>query len=247
MTGTGGATGSGGTTGGTAPDATAGGTGMDVSDDHGGGFAGHAGAAGSGGASGAEAGTDAVIADGGANDVSRDGPASDAGALCRGGICKRVFVTIDPPPTGGNLGGLAGADDFCQARADTNQLGGTWKAWLSDATSSASARLAHATVPYVLLDGTTVAANWSALTGGTLAHAIDVGEDGDVQPGMLEVWTGSTPSGGYSGRSCSSWRNNASGSATADVGYSSEASADWTDVFQQYCDRLNVHLYCFEQ
>jgi hypothetical protein len=206
-----------------------------------------AGSAGTSGRGGMEAGTDTIIVlDSGANDLPRD--AGDAGGQCDGSICKRVFVSSRPPPAGANLGGLTGADDFCQSAADTNQLGGTWKAWLSDPTTSASARLTHATVPYVLLDGHTVAANWSALTSGTLAHAIDVSEDGTVHTSdVLEVWTGTTFAGAYSGRSCGAWTSNAPGSTTADVGLSNQTNGNWTNRYQQYCDRTNVHLFCFEQ
>jgi len=259
FSGTGGTAGAGGANGGTGPDATAGAAGMDASGGAGGtaGFGGQSGSAGSGpagwagtsGAGGIEAGSDAIIVlDTGANDAPRDEPTSgDAGGLCQGGACKRVFVSSQPSRSGANLGGLTGADAFCQSMANTNQLGGTWKAWLSDPTTSASARLTHAAVPYVLLDGSTVAANWSALTSGTLAHTIDLSEDGTVHTAILEVWTATTSAGAYSGRSCSAWTSNAPGSTTADVGLASETNGDWTNRYQQYCDRTNVHLYCFEQ
>ena len=256
MGGTGGAAG---TNGGTGPDARAGAAGMDASDGGGGtaGSGGQSGSAGSGpagsagtsGSSGAEAGTDAItVLDTGANDAPRDEPTSrDAGVLCEGGVCKRVFVSSQPSSSGANLGGLTGADALCQSVANTNQLGGTWKAWLSDPTTSAAARLTHAAVPYVLLDGSTVAADWTALTSGTLAHTINVSEDGTVHTAILEVWTATTSGGAYSGRSCSAWTSNAPGATTADVGLSSQTNGDWTNRYQQYCDRTNVHLYCFEQ
>jgi hypothetical protein len=254
-----GTAGAGGTMGGTGPDATGGAAGMDASGGAGGtaGSGGQSGSAGSGpagaagtsGAGGTEAGTDAItVLDTGANDAPRDVPASDdAGGVCQGAVCKRVFVSSQPAPSGANLGGLTGADAFCQSVANTHQLGGTWKAWLSDPTTSASARLAHAAVPYVLLDGSTVAADWSALTSGTLAHTINLSEDGTVHTAILEVWTATTSAGTYSGRSCSAWTSNAPGSTTADVGLSSQTNGDWTNRFQQYCDRTNVHLYCIEQ
>jgi hypothetical protein len=232
----------------------AGSAGRDGSDDRegsagSGGDAGGGGTGGTSGAGGADADNDGiVIVDSGA-DVPRDEPgSSDGGEWCQAGVCKRVFVSSQPPPTGGNLGGLAGADAFCQSAANSRQLGGTWKAWLSDAATSASARSTHATVPYVLLDGNIVAANWTALTSGTLAHPINVSEDGTIHTSdVLEVWTGSTLTGAYSGRSCTSWTSNAPGPNTADVGVSDQTNADWTNRYQQYCDRTTVRLYCFEQ
>ena len=144
------------------------------------------------------------------------------------------------------MGGLAGGDAFCQSAADARRLGGSWKAWLSGAMTSASARLTHATVPYVLLDGTTVAANWTALTSGTLAHGINISEDGTVQTAALEAWTGTYSSGGAARDTCYSWTS-ASASDYGYVGLSSQTSGSWTRAFDQFCDRMNVHLYCFEQ
>jgi hypothetical protein len=106
--------------------------------------------------------------------------------------------------------------------------------------------LTHATVPYVLLDGSTVAANWNALTSGTIAHAINMSEDGVVHATYVEVWTGTTSSGAYGGHTCLAW-STASVSNTGDVGMSNATNYGWTNVYQQYCDRNNVHLYCFEQ
>jgi hypothetical protein len=249
--GTGGIAGAGGTDGGREPDATAGSAGMDGA----GGFAGTgsggqsgtagsgpAGSSGTSGSGGSDAGGDAIVVD-----ALGDAVTPDAVALCQGGECKRLFVSSAPPPGAANLGGLSGADAFCQSAANAKQLGGSWKAWLSDATTSASARLTHATVPYVLLDRSTVAANWTALTSGTLAHTINVSEDGVVRTDVLEVWTASTAQGAYSGRSCSAWTSNAPGANTADVGLSNQTDAEWTNRYQQYCDRTNVHLYCIEQ
>src|SRR5207248_2675590 len=63
------------------------------------------------------------------------GHACKANETCTGSACvvmvnKRVFVTS--VMYDGNLGGLAGADAKCQARATAASLSGTYKAWLSD-------------------------------------------------------------------------------------------------------------------
>ena len=63
---------------------------------------------------------------------------------------KRVFVTSTTYK--GNLGGLAGADAKCQTRANAASLGGTWKAWLSDSTTSAASRLTQSVSGYILLN-----------------------------------------------------------------------------------------------
>src|SRR5262249_54145552 len=91
-----------------------------------------------------------------------------------GGAC-RVFVTSQAFT--GSLGGLGGAEAACQAAADRRGLGGRWKAWLS-ALEPALTRLRQATVPYVLVDGTQVAASFLAVIDGALSAPIDLTEAG---------------------------------------------------------------------
>src|SRR5262249_27131858 len=93
---------------------------------------------------------------------------------------RRVFVTSLTYT--GNLGGLAGADALCQARADAAALGGTYKAWLADDSGSPATRFTHSTGEYVLVDGTVVAGNWADLTDGSTGHAIDKTEGNGTPP-----------------------------------------------------------------
>ena len=79
---------------------------------------------------------------------------------------KNVFVTSQSH--NGDFGGLTGADAFCQSLALTAGLSGTYKAWLSDTTGSPATRFAQASVPYRLVDGTTIANDWNDLTDGTI-------------------------------------------------------------------------------
>jgi hypothetical protein len=153
------------------------------------------------------------------------------------------------PVPSGKLGGVAAVDTFCQTTADAKSLGGTWRAWISDTTSSPSTRFTKATVPYRLLDGSTIANNWTALASGTLQHAINIQEDGMPPPAaaVLEVWTGTTASGTYSGHACANWTNDTNAAPTGDVGVSSVTNSGWTNIYQQFCDRTTLHVYCFEQ
>jgi len=238
----GGAAGAAGSSGGTAG---SGGTGASAGAGGGGstGSGGGAGAGG-GGASGGSGGSGGAA---GADAGSKDAP-TETGGVCATGACKRVFVSSSSPAATGAFGGLAAADAFCQSAANTKQLGGSWKAWLSTSSTSASSRLLHATVPYRLLDGATVAANWVGLTSGGLSHAINVTEAGVVLPSgtILEVWTGTTTAGAYSGDTCNGWTDG-SATPTAEVGLTSESGAGWTAKYRQFCDRTNIRLYCFEQ
>src|SRR5271154_1997956 len=84
----------------------------------------------------------------------------------------RIFITASRYT--GNLGGLSGGDALCASEATAGSLGGHWKAWLSTSTLSASARLYHSTVPYVGIDGFTIASSWTELTSGTIERGIDI-------------------------------------------------------------------------
>jgi hypothetical protein len=174
---------------------------------------------------------------------------------CRA-LTKYVFVTSAQYPA--SLGGLAGADSGCQALAKAAKLPGTYKAWLSDDTSSAAARLTHSTVPYVLSDGATVvASDWNQLTSGTLNHAIDLTERGNAPPttsycapGASTVWTDTATTGAeYAvGNNCSNWTG---GSSQAWLGGATFTNWEWTAYCSgsAFCSNAAIvaSLYCVEQ
>jgi len=156
------------------------------------------------------------------------------------------------------MGGVAGADERCQARADAAGLGGVWRAWLSDTTSNAADRLSHSDSPYVLLDGTRVADNWADLTDGTLDHVIDLTEIGSAPPRpspfVLEeptVWTGSTPAGMASPgvAHCMNWTAGGGSGHTMTEGRTDRADSAWTNsrTWSGGPCSWERPLYCFEQ
>jgi hypothetical protein len=124
--------------------------------------------------------------------------------------------------------------------------GSTWKAWISDSSSSPSARFAQSTIGYRLLDGSLVAASWTALTGGTLAHAIDLDETGKPFQNGSEVWTATATDGTLVLDGCSSFTTTAQTAPYAYEGVADQTSGNWTEVYEQFCDRT-AHIYCFEQ
>jgi hypothetical protein len=212
---------------------------------------------------GADAGSDAAeVGSDAAADAIADGPpeasqdsatgcsitSCGAQSVCVGGVCtaaRRVFVSS--AIYSGNLGGYGGADDKCGTIAAGAGLGGAWKAWISVSASSPSARFTKATTEYRLLDGTIVAASWTALTSGTLAHGITLDEAGKpLSNTTTEVWTATTSNGTLYTDGCTSFGSALNGAPYAAVGISGKSDATWTEVYTQYCDRL-VHLYCFEQ
>jgi hypothetical protein len=146
------------------------------------------------------------------------------------------------------LGGAGAADTKCQTLADGRSLGGTWKAWISDKTGSAAARLNHANVPYTMLDGTVIANNWTDLTDGALAHSIDVDETATKLAGPAEAWTDTDTTGAaILLESCSDWTNSTASLPYGYVGVSDHADYGWTMVFEQFCNHTDPRLYCFEQ
>ncbi len=158
---------------------------------------------------------------------------------------KRVFVTSTTYT--GNLDGLAGADSRCQARADAAGLGGTWKAWLSSTSVSASSRLNHYNGEYRLVDSVTkIADNWSDLVDGSLDSPINKDEFGTTRSNSY-AWTNTTYSGTVQDTSgqycCYAWSN------TQNSGYIGSTNAidgAWTISTAQPCTS-GYRLYCFEQ
>ena len=178
--------------------------------------------------------------------VASDGILSPGEVTSTSYLCtpaKRVFYTSLQTP--GNFGGLAGGDAFCQARADAIHLGGTFKAWLSDDSVTAPSRLTHAQVPYVLMNGTTIANNFGGVTSGTLLNPINVNEGGNAGA-ALTVWTDSTASGIPGGASCSAWTT-ASGSSFGVTGLTSSMTSTWSGNTATTTCNVPRPLYCFEQ
>jgi hypothetical protein len=184
--------------------------------------------------------------------------------VCKDGACvsnpKKVFVTSTTYKAG-DLGGLAGADAKCQARATAGGLSGTFRAWLSDATSSPASRFPKDAGPYQLVTGGVVANNWITLTSGTLRHAINVTELGTAAPTASLpdcptpiVWTDTGTDGMLAdfGSTCGDWTD----SSVFSVWLGTTASqVDWT---ASACDGARgtsaetgcgarAPIYCFEQ
>ena len=173
---------------------------------------------------------------------------------------KLVFATSTRYD--GNLGGLTGADRRCQERADAVGLPGTYRAWLSDASSGPSTRFARSTTaPYVRLDGVVVADDWADLTDGAIQNPINITELG-TETDYSFVWSFTRVDGSpglFGDRHedcygidchCSGWSHTIStgppypGSAVAIPRVTDD---DWTDYsFGNFCGS-DYGLYCFEQ
>jgi len=178
-----------------------------------------------------------------------------ANQCCTGnGTCGLCLAFVTSSGQNGNLGGLAGADAICQARAAAAGLPGTYMAWLSDGTSSPTLRFTQAAGPYTLVDGTIIADNFNDLISGTLNAALNKTETGATVPGGLgEVfaWTNTLTNGLSEGSDnnadCANWSVGAVNQAN--IGDVQSNTALWTDIgggITAVCTGLN-RLYCFQQ
>ncbi len=155
-----------------------------------------------------------------------------------------VFVTS--LTYNGNLGGLAGGDNRCQALADAGSFGGTWSAWLSTNTPiHAKDRITD--TQYALLDSRLVANSKADLTDGSIANRIDLTDSGAVIT-TPSVWTGTASTGNYAGGSsnfysCVNWGSQSS-SLFGRTGSPTSTTTSWTTVSFVQCSSVR-RLYCF--
>lgn len=158
-----------------------------------------------------------------------------------------VFVTSDT--YNGNLDGLTGADAKCRMLATAAGLTGTYKAWLSDSTTSAASRLTHSNMPYSLTTGVKVADNWNDLTDGSLDNVITTTEkkQGISPQSSLVAWTNTKKDGSIDSIAwnCGNWR------ASSQLSYGrygaiTKTDITWTEWNSKTCS-IPARLYCFSQ
>ena len=178
------------------------------------------------------------------------GPSSGAGSAPDAGTDsgmdsgvpeRRMFVTSTVQTAA--LGGVAGADELCAMQAADANLVGDFKAWLSTLSSSVSDRLAHSSVPYVLVDGTMVASDWDDLVDGALLAPINRDASGQLRTG--DAWTGTLATGAsYLGSDCASFTSGSAGAAQC--GAVGSTTLTWTENIVPACS-TRLRLYCIEQ
>jgi hypothetical protein len=119
---------------------------------------------------------------------------------------------------------------------------------LSTASSSPSARFAHATAAYELVNGKRIADDWTQLTstgdGGPLLAKFAIDERGEEADGR--VWTATSPKGLLQTPTCTQWTSTDGGESYAYGGDNSFTAAGWTAFYIQTCTGP-LRLYCFEQ
>ena len=159
------------------------------------------------------------------------------------------YIFVSSKAYKGDLGGLSGADATCKSLADNSTVADlhnkTWKAWLSDSSTSAESRLTHSTTSYKLPNNTLVANNWNDLIDGSLSHQININENSGTNGEI--VWTNSTMSGSIfsTTNTCSNWTLESS-SLQSRTGDSTAKDKTWTDYNTNSCN-IAFRLYCIEQ
>ena len=140
------------------------------------------------------------------------------------------FVTSVGPGKGADLGGLEGADQYCQQLAQRHGAGGkTWRAYLStqaaDGKPAANARDRIGNGPWQNFKGEIVAQTVDDLHGDNnkLGMNTSLTERGQIIPGVgfapnrHDVLTGSTPEGrafpAGDDRTCRNWTSSTQGAA----------------------------------
>jgi hypothetical protein len=205
-------------------------------------------------------------ADLGQNRTSCQLAGGGAGVCCNGVCCAGccdandncgaclAFVT-STQYTGNLVGGLAGADAKCQARAAAANFPGTYKAWLSNGTHSPATRFrcraaSCSAQGYKRVDGVTIANDWEDLTtcdaanGACLDAALNVTELN--QFANVGVWSNTTTSGTVREANvhCQNWL--AAPSSGGNAGAAGNVNFLWTATMPANCTAAFA-LYCFQQ
>ena len=162
----------------------------------------------------------------------------------------RAFLTA--ATFDGNLGNISGADDLCQAQADSSAipggLKGKYRAWVSSLNVSARERIVD--VQYYLVNSTTLVLNGkSDLDDGRLQNPLYFNQHGNYVPGGYAgnyMQTGTDNDGSSASNlneNCNNW--------TSDTNYgcilgNSDTIDLWSNVSKSDDCSVSYRLYCFE-
>lgn len=182
------------------------------------------------------------------------GPDCDCAEVgCFADMCTRTTFIIAEPVTA-KFGGIAAADQLCAQQAAAAGLPGSFLAWVSVGAGQPFGRFSKSTVPYVLPDGTQVAADWEALTTDGPSVPIDLTAAGAKSSASDEthVWTGTDREGradSYNNAStyCENWTRNVIEESVV-VGFLRKRGkpGDWTLGDLAPCTGEGL-IYCFQQ
>jgi len=121
------------------------------------------------------------------------------------------FVTCENPGSGGDFGGLEGADAHCAALAEAAGVTGrTWRAYLSTAEENARDRIGSG--PWMNAEGVEIASDVESLHGeNNISKETALDETGAVvngrgdDPNRHDILTGSLADGTAAEQTCEGW------------------------------------------
>jgi hypothetical protein len=126
-------------------------------------------------------------------------------------------------------------------------------AWLSSSSSSVASRFTQSSLPYKLVNGTTIANNWADLTDGSIQNPINRDEFGNTGVAPV-IWTHTTVNGSTAttntSQNCNNWTQATGGNTLVHcAGSPNMTNGDWTAGYSgcAYPCSSTWALYCFEQ
>ncbi len=150
----------------------------------------------------------------------------------------------------GGVGGLAAADNICQAEATQAGLKGDFKAWLSNSTADAKDRIGLNSGPWIRTDGFPLTATSEDLFKGELLVPLMYSANGEV-PANLKDANGSFTNTNFKGERmtahCDNWTSDSSDQGST-TGYNLGSGGEmWTSssTTSTGCD-ISYRLYCFQ-
>jgi hypothetical protein len=150
----------------------------------------------------------------------------------------RAFITSTK--YNGNLGGLAGADAKCAARAAAAGLGGEWVAFLSDSGANALDRISDGV--FVRVDGERLGDSVADLFDGSIEVPLNIDESGAATG--QRAWTGTVEDGSTHAALCSDWTTSGA-SPRGRAGAATRTDEHWASYYGYHCNETHS-LYCFE-
>ena len=176
---------------------------------------------------------------------SGDGATNCVGCI-QGGPYNYVFVT-STTHVPGMLGSVLNADQICQARAQAAGLPGTYMAWLSTSTQSASDRIAGKQARgWIRPDHRPFTDSLEKLTqSDQVFYPLRIDEQGSDIAGTnfpILVATGTAKTGATAaGQTCNDWTQTG---GTYAAGEATATAVFWTASTPTNCT-VEAHLYCF--
>lgn len=169
-------------------------------------------------------------------------PTSSSGGGTATTTTRYIFTTsasLTP-----NWGSLSAADTLCSNYASAGGLAGTFKAWISNGTTTASSRITDVG-PWYLVGTSTIAANNLASLQTSLAVGVPKDQNGSaITPSNRFAWTGTTmPGGASAANNCQNWTS----SSGADSGASFGITGSVNSAINVGCANGGGGLICVQQ